>query len=320
MKSMFKKAALRIYDVITSPVTFLYLPLLRVIKLHGIHKFPVNRAVFLRQGIYPVRDHYYEPQIKYSAQFDAKKIRNLHIDLREQAQLSMLQQLRYVEELRSLPQHKSQAQQRPGYYLQNGSFAAGDADLYYLMIRNLKPKKIIEIGSGFTTLLSLEAIRRNKAEGHDTKLICIEPYEFQWLEQFEEVEFKKEKVENIDPSFFSQLEAGDFLFIDSSHVIRPENDVLFEYLEILPILAKDVIIHIHDIFTPRHYRKEWLVDEIRLWNEQYLLEAFLYFNESFEILFTLNHLKNSYFPQTQAVLTNLTADAEPGSFWLKKMK
>ncbi|MFX5574690.1 hypothetical protein ABTD77_19820, partial [Acinetobacter baumannii] len=86
------------------------------------------------------------------------------------------------------------------------------------------------------------------------------------------------------------------------HVIRPENDVLFEYLEILPTLAKDVIIHIHDIFTPRHYRKEWLVDEIRLWNEQYLLEAFLYFNESFEILFTLNHLKNSYFPQTQAVL------------------
>jgi hypothetical protein len=319
MKRMFKKAALRIYDVLVSPVTFLYLPLLRVIKLHGIHKFPLNRAIFLRQGIYPVNDHYYEPQIRYSSQFDAKKVRNLHIDLRESVQLSLLQQLDYVEELRSLSQYKGQ-QQHPAYYLQNGSFAAGDADLYYLMIRNFKPKKIIEIGSGFTTLLSLEAIRRNKTESHDTALICIEPYEFQWLEQFAEIEFKKEKVENIDPSFFSQLEAGDFLFIDSSHVIRPENDVLFEYLEILPKLNKDVIIHIHDIFTPRHYRKEWLVDEVRLWNEQYLLEAFLYFNESFEILFTLNHLKNSYFHQTQSVLTNLTEDIEPGSFWLRKTK
>ncbi len=317
MMKMIKKAALRVYDTLTSPFVFLALLLLKVVKRHGAHKFPINRFLFQRTGVYPIHDHYYEPQFRYSTDFNARKIRNIHIDLNEEAQIRALNNFSHQLELATFPLSKTGS--RPAYYLHNGSFEAGDADLYYLMIRNLKPKKIIEIGSGFSTLLSLEAIRKNKAEGHSTELICIEPFESDWLEQSGEITLKRERVENIDLSFFKQLGPGDFLFIDSSHVIRPENDVLFEYLEILPELNKGVIIHIHDIFTPRHYRKEWLQDEMRLWNEQYLMEAFLYYNTHFRVLFSLNHLKNSYYDQTKSVLTNISRTTEPGSFWLEKI-
>jgi hypothetical protein len=110
------------------------------------------------------------------------------------------------------------------------------------------------------------------------------------------------------------------LFIDSSHIIRPENDVLFEYLEILPALNKGVIIHIHDIFSPRHYRSDWLQKDLRLWNEQYLLEAFLYYNDSFEIIYSLNYLKSNHFNATQQALTNLSEQDQPASIWLRKIK
>jgi hypothetical protein len=109
--------------------------------------------------------------------------------------------------------------------------------------------------------------------GYTCEHICIEPYEAQWLEKLD-VTTIREPVERLDKSLFRSLEKNDILFIDSSHMIRPQGDVLFEYLEILPILQSGVLIHIHDIFTPKDYLEEWLSQEVRFWNEQYLLEAF----------------------------------------------
>ena len=84
----------------------------------------------------------------------------------------------------------------------------------------------------------------------------------------------RQKVEGLGKAVFAELEKGDILFIDSSHIIRPQGDVLFEYLESLPSLNRGVIVHIHDIFSPKDYLKEWVTNEVRFWNEQYLLEAF----------------------------------------------
>lgn len=317
MKKRIRKLGLQFYDLFTAPLTFIYLPVLRTIRKFGTHKFPLNRSVFRKQGIYPIRDHYYDPQYKFSAQFDTTAKRQLAIDFRIDKQLEALLQLQYSDELTKL--HK---QQTPGhrFYLDNGSFEAGDAELYYLLIRNKKPRRIIEIGSGFTTLIALEAIQKNREEGHSTELIAVEPFEHDWLKALPHVTLMRKKVEELPPSFFDQLEEGDFLFIDSSHIIRPENDVLFEYLHVLPRLKKGVHIHIHDIFTPRHYPREWLVDECRLWNEQYLLEAFLYYNDTFQVLFSLNYLSKDYFNETARTLKNLTPVANPGSFWVEKVK
>jgi len=318
MRVIVKKIVLRLFDIFSVIFTLISIPFLKVIKKYGVHFFPLNRALFLRFGIYPIQDHYYEPQFKYSKDFDAKKKRNLHLDLGEANQLNALEALAYREELAEIPLKNPELNER-SYYYQNASFEEGDADLYYLMIRNKKPKKIIEIGSGFSTLVALKAIEKNRSEGFITELTCIEPYEFGWLEQLNNVTIIRKKVEELEPAFFSTLESGDFLFIDSSHIIRPENDVLHEYFEILPGLKPGVIIHIHDIFTPRHYTQSWLTEELRLWNEQYLLEAYLYHNTSYRILFSLNHLKNSYFETTRKVLKAINEKTEPASFWIEKI-
>ncbi len=139
-----------------------------------------------------------------------------------------------------------------------------------------------------------------------------------WLEKTE-VTVIREKVENVDISFFSELGEGDILFIDSSHIIRPEGDVLFEYLQLLPTLKKGVIVHVHDIFSPRNYPEVWLRDDVRFWNEQYLLEAFLTHNASWDVIGSLNYLHHNHYEELKKVCPFLTQDREPGSFYLQKI-
>lgn len=308
MKSAVKNILFGFFDLFLVPLSFIFLPLLKLIRKYGVEYFPLHRQLFLKIGVFPIRNHYYEPQLNYSAAFDAQKKRNLAIDFAIPEQLAGLNDFKqYTDELKDLNVH-------------NPSFGAGDAELYYLMIRLKKPKQIIEIGSGASTLLALNAIRRNKAEGHGTTLTCIEPYEKEWLEKTEGITLIRKPVEQLDLSFFQSLQENDILFIDSSHIIRPENDVLFEYLHILPALQNGVFIHIHDIFSPRHYRQDWLAELYRFWNEQYLLEAFLYYNNAFRILFSLNYLKNDHFAELKQACVHIRPEDEPSSFWLQKLK
>jgi len=114
------------------------------------------------------------------------------------------------------------------------------------------------------------------------------------------------------------LESNDILFIDSSHIVRPQGDVLFEILQILPHLNPGVIIHFHDVFSPRDILEEWLMDGVVFWNEQYFLEAFLTMNNYFEIVCAVNFLKNNYYEELIPVAINLTPSREPGSFWIRR--
>ena len=120
--------------------------------------------------------------------------------------------------------------------------------------------------------------------------MCIEPYEMPWLEAAP-VTVRRERVEDVPTEVFSSLEAGDILFIDSSHMIRPQGDVVHEYLQILPVVKSGVFIHIHDIFLPREYPFEWLDVHGLLWNEQYLLEALLSGGTTYRMIGALNWLK-----------------------------
>ena len=192
------------------------------------------------------------------------------------------------------------------------------------MLRAFKPGRVVEIGSGFSTLIAQKALEANRSE--DPKAVCeytcIEPYESAWLEEAG-FQVLRTKVEDVDMKLFSSLSAGDFLFIDSSHIIRPQGDVLFEYLEVLPTLRSGVVVHIHDIFTPKDYLDKWIFEETRFWNEQYLLEAFLSFNDSFRIIGALNYLKHHYPVEMAAacpILGEQMAEAEPASFWMMKVR
>ena len=315
MKTTVKKFLYGILDVLLIPFSFIFLPFLKLIRRLGVEYFPLHRKAFTTVGVFPLHHHYYEPQIRYSKQFDAKLKRPLPLDFDIPSQLQSLESFLYTEEIRGFSKKYISGNT---FYLDNGSFGPGDAELYYLLIRNTRPKKIIEIGSGFSTLLAVKAITKNSEEGFITELTCIEPYEKSWLDQLPGITVIRERVEKMNLSLFHSLQENDILFIDSSHIIRPENDVLFIYMQLLPSLNAGVRIHIHDIFSPRHYRADWLTKMYRFWNEQYLLEAFLYNNSAFRILYSLNYLKNDFYAETRHTLMHITADDEPSSFWLQK--
>jgi len=318
----FKKLSSLIADVVLSPLILAAAVILRQARKSGIHKRPVSRWIFERLGIFPLRDHYYEPLFR-TRQLDPgfRERRELPgVDLNLDVQLALLERFHYRDELLAFPRTRQQGLE---YFYRNGAFQAGDAEFLYNIIRTFRPRQLIEIGSGHSTLMARNAIAHNRAEDHayDCRHVCIEPYEQPWLEQLG-IEIVRTPVEKLDKSLFGVLEAGDILFIDSSHMIRPQGDVLFEYLEVLPTLKPGVLVHVHDIFTPRDYPNEWVIDKIRFWNEQYLLEAFLNHNHQFEVIGALNYLAHDQRVKLYAccpVLAEQNGLPEPGSFWMRRL-
>jgi len=119
---------------------------------------------------------------------------------------------------------------------------------------------------------------------------------------------------------FKKLKENDILFIDSSHILKIESDVKYEYLEILPRLNKGTLVHIHDIFLPAEYPKKWIMKNYRFWNEQYLLQAFLAFNEAFDVLWGGNIMNISYSEKLEAAFKSYKkGKSRPGSFWIQKL-
>jgi len=124
-------------------------------------------------------------------------------------------------------------------------------------------------------------------------------------------------VEDVELEFFSQLGSGDILFIDSSHTVKIGGDVNYLFLEVLPRLKPGVIVHVHDIFFPFDYRRDWVLDELRFWTEQYLLQTFLSFNSEFEVLISNSYLSHYYSEDLKAAFPRLTSWGG-GSFWMRR--
>jgi len=317
MKKYFKYF-LRFLVFLGFPFTFLSALWLKCLRLVGIS--PLDDFFFMKIGVLPVIDHYYQPLINPKKHL-IKSLRDDRdlpgIDFNTEAQLDLLSKFNYNDELIKFPLEKTK---KVEFFYNNEWYETGDAEYLYNVVRHFKPGKIIEIGSGHSTLMVLNALEKNKEENsnYHCNHICIEPYERPWLEK-RGVEVVRKKVETIDKAFFETLEANDILFIDSSHMIRPQGDVLFEYLEILPILKPGVIIHIHDIFMPKDYLNEWVYEHF-LWNEQYLLEAFLTFNDKFKIIGALNYLSFHYQKELaeKCPLFAQRTHIEPRAFWMIK--
>ena len=318
MKSLLKPLVLLI-DLALCPLVLPAALLMKLLRIGGMERFRLCRRVLSWVGVFPVIDHYYEPLLnsrRLLHPLDQPR-RLPGVDLNIPGQLELLEQLRFGEELRPFLAPKVNDLT---FTFKNGLFESGDAEFWYSLVRQRKPKRIVEIGSGNSTLLAIEAVRRNQAEqpGYSCRHVCIEPYEMRWLER-SGVTVLRERVELTERSLFTELEAGDLLFIDSSHVIRPQGDVLCEYLDILPRLKPGVAVHVHDIFTPRDYPHSWVVDKVRFWNEQYLLEALLSGNRSWKVIGALNHLKHDHFDALRAACPFLTPDREPGSFYIERV-
>jgi len=192
----------------------------------------------------------------------------------------------------------------------NDYFNGLDAAVFYSLIRHLRPRHVIEIGSGYSTRFAHKALTRNADGG---KLTCIEPHPEERLNGLRlSVEVIQKRVEEIDVDFFSCLEANDILFIDSSHTVKFGSDVCYEFLEVLPTLRPGVWVHVHDIFFPQDYPAEWLLKRRLALNEQYLLEAFLSFNREFQVALANHWLTLDH---SSAARELWDGDAVSSSFW-----
>lgn len=315
---LFGKKAL---DCSLWPLTYVAAKWYKFIISKGIMFFPISKATFMRVGVLPVIDQYYSPMInpKKHIRKSLRENRELPgINLNDSVQLALLSEFNYNEELKSFSYNQRGDNE---YYYDNGMFGPGDSEIQYSMIRHFKPRRIIEIGSGNSTLMAINAVAANKKEdsNYHCDIHCIEPYQMPWLEKLD-IKLNRELVENIELSWFDQLEENDILFIDSSHIIRPQGDVLYEFLQLLPRLKKGVIIHIHDIFTPKDYLDAWIFDALRIYDEQYLLEALLTDSNKYEIISALNYLFHEHKEALLKCCPVLAEhpDLEPRSFWIKK--
>jgi predicted O-methyltransferase YrrM len=178
------------------------------------------------------------------------------------------------------------------YYWENDGFAPGDATALAAMIRYFRPRRIIEVGAGYSTAVMLDVSERYLTTAPALECIDPDPGRLRLLLRPEDegrLTVHQTIVQSLPLSFFTRLDANDILFIDSSHVLKLGSDVAFLILDVLPRLAPGVVIHFHDITTPFEYPPEWY-DEGRAWNEAPALRAFLAFNRSFEMLFFCDYL------------------------------
>jgi predicted O-methyltransferase YrrM len=277
-------------------------------------------------GIHVVPNHFYEPipdTRKISKDFWETPSSLAGIDMREAGQQALLQEFcsKYKPEYGQFK--NSTPVSADEFTLANRSFGSVDGEILYCMIRHFKPNAIIEIGSGNSTIISSMAIRKNGEEmGSQAKLTAIEPYPSAVIEKgFPGLtRLIKAPVQSVPLAEFEALGENDILFIDSSHVLKEASDVQFEYLEIVPRLRKGVIVHFHDIFLPFPYPRSWVEDELRFWNEQYVLQAFLSCNNSFEVLWAGSYMNHKHPDSLQQAFPSYRAhETAPGSFWIRRV-
>jgi hypothetical protein len=284
--------------------------------------------IFYRHGFHLLRKHFYLPipdDGDALGQFWESTSSMAGVNMNQSAALHLIDVILppYLKEFRKQFPIEKPADPT-GFWLINGGYMAVDAHVLYGLVRHYKPRKIIEIGNGNSTLLAIEAANKNRADGHAAEVVSIDPYPWEIFRKgypgLRDLIIKR--VQEIPLVFFEQLAENDILFIDSSHVIRSGNDVHYEYLEILPRLASGVMIHVHDISLPKPYPKIYY-DKHLYWNEQYLLQAFLAFNSRFEVVWPGNYMMlkesekmHAVFPEIDIMRASYPS-SEPTAFWMR---
>jgi predicted O-methyltransferase YrrM len=279
--------------------------------------------IWASHGYYVVPNHFYEP-IPPAADVD-RAIGTLSslvgVELNDEGQMELLRSLMaWKHEYDALPRHPDDSDD--GFYLRNQYFGAVDAEVLYGLIRFLSPSRIIEIGSGFSTLVAARACRANRLEsGQNCDLIALEPYPSEALRRNPDVtQLIERRVQDVSLDMFTELGRNDMLFIDSSHTVVTGGDVVRELLDIVPRLAEGVYVHVHDIFLPAEYPKKWLKDDHYFWTEQYLLQAFLAFNRSYQVVWAGHYMHLSQpAALSEAIASYLPDMSSPGSFWFTRV-
>jgi hypothetical protein len=236
------------------------------------------------------------------------------IDLRASQQLALLRELTQFPEP-ALSQTHPDAHRR--FYAPNPAFCLSDAFLTQAMMRQFRPQRLIEVGSGYSSCAILDCNEHHFEGG--IALTFIEPFPQLLKKLVREDDLGPHTVlptrlQDVPVTVFEALEANDILFIDSTHVSKTNSDVNHLFFHILPKLAAGVVVHIHDIFFPFEYPRDWVL-EGRSWNEAYILRAFLQYNEHVEILLFSDYLTKHHSQAFQECLPEYYPNSG-GSIWL----
>ena len=313
--------------IISRLVTKYTLAIYKRVAIEGI-----GSDACLKEGFLPVPVHYYSPipdifDLSKRKIWD-KKSNLTGVNFNEKTQIAFLHELgkKYAKECDwPLKPTKNPAD----YFVDNQGFSYGCAAALHSMIRHYKPKRVIEIGSGNSSQVIAAALSINKMKDHQkSKYIIVDPYPTHYLAKRPGrsgyySQLLKQKVELLDPKFFDQLDKNDILFIDSGHTVRIGGDVNFLFLEVLPRLKPGVVVHIHDIALPYEYPKVYATNEVfrQFWTEQYLLQSFLIFNPTFEVLLAMNYIQTDHkkdFEKAFPLYDLKIHIFSSGSFWIRR--
>lgn len=295
-----------------------------------------------RIGISISPNHYYWPVPDFreleSRTWPAEE-EPVGVDLGFERQLNFLQYL--VSQYQSEWKSDTAPLFSVGYTYNNGFFEAVDAEIAYSLVRHYKPRRIVEVGGGYSSRVLAAALDLNfKLDGVRGELVTIDPNPDRYPKNAlnDRVSLITQPVQQVDLDVFLSLQSGDFLFLDSSHVVGIGSDVVREYLEIVPRLTSGVLIHSHDIFIPGDYPRDAVLHNLAFWSEQYLLQALLTFNSQLTVLWGSSYMQSrataeldDAFPQWPHSYRCMpparrrflpTRDGDrvwPSSFWMHKL-
>lgn len=211
----------------------------------------------------------------------------------------------------------------PGeFWLYNDNYGAVDASTLYAMLRHLKPKRVYELGSGFSSHVIHMAAVANARDERPLEHTVFDPFPYEaggTLGPVPGATVQASRAEDLDHAQFAELQDGDVLFVDTTHTVRTGGDVTRIFLEIVPEIAVGVTVHVHDIFLPYEYPKRWVVDQRFAWAEQYLLQAFLAFNTDFTVELP-NYAVLRASPSTLRSVIPSLDETNPGAggFWFRR--
>jgi hypothetical protein len=285
--------------------------------------FTQNKKKTGSNSIWVPPGHFYSPipdpdelKQREASIFDRSQQALAGINLNTEDQLDLMSRFKSLYQEIPFTAEKTEENR---YYFENNFYSYSDAIFLYCVIRHFKPKRIIEVGSGFSSFCILDT--NEKFFGGSIRCQFIEPYPDRLYSRLkpgdrELIEIVETKLQDVDLYYFEKLAANDLLIVDSTHVAKTGSDVNRIFFEILPQLKKGVMIHFHDIFYPFEYPKDW-VYEGRSWNESYLLRAFLQYSNCFKILLFNTYLEQFYEEIFRADFP-LCLKNPGGSIWLIK--
>ena len=294
---------------------------------HAVQRYLCRKAfpVFERLGVHVVGDHFYEPvpnlsEIRAAYDDGARPCHGIAID-RDRSE-------RHLIDLLTKWGPSFAADAEPfGFTHRNLTYAGVDAMALYAIIRETRPSTIVEIGQGVSTTVLLAGLDANtRAGGERPRLVTIDPFlriNASLGSRSPNVDFEAHTVpvQRAPTALFSDLAPDSMLFIDSSHVHKWGSDVVTLFDDVLPQVAVGTNVHIHDIYTPFDYPREWYLDARRFWNEQFVMEAFLRFNSSFEVTLPMTLLvrESAALAELWPKISHLDGtDLEGSSFYLRR--